>query len=234
MHIFNHMNFLSHFYFERKVNDSHRTLGAVLPDLLRNMDRDIHIFPEKNKKKYIYDKKLAQILKGWSRHIAIDKFFHNNIFFLEKTQELKAYLSPVVNNTPIRASFLSHITLELLLDRLLLKNNWLHENDFYQQLADVDKQSLQIFLELSGIEDPTYFIAYFNSFTADRYLGSYRNMAKLTYALDQICKRFWPSGLSDEKKAQLTEALTSYEEELAQNFKVIFNETTDYLEKNYP
>ncbi|WP_345232266.1 ACP phosphodiesterase [Olivibacter ginsenosidimutans] len=228
------MNFLSHFYFERKINDPQRTLGVVLPDLLRNMDREIRIFPEKNVKKYLEDDKVAQIFKGWTRHIATDKFFHNNIFFIEKTQQLKAYLSPVVINTPIRASFLSHIALELLLDRLLLKNSWLHEDDFYQQLADVDKLSLETFLRISGIANPSYFLAYFSSFIADRYLGSYRNMAQLSHALNQVCKKFWSSGLNDEKKLQLTAALTDYEEELAQNFKVIFNETADYLQKNYP
>lgn len=227
------MNFLSHFYFERKINDPQRTLGAVLPDLLRNMDKEIRIFPEKNASKYLKNKNIAQILKGWSRHVTTDKFFHNNIFFIEKTQQLKAFLAPVVINTPIRASFLSHIALELLLDRLLLKNSWLHEDDFYEQLAEVDRASLEMFLDLSGIPNPNYFLAYFNSFIVDRYLGSYRDMAKLTYALNQICKKFWPNGLDEEKKLQLTNALTNYEEELAQNFKVIFNEITDYLQKNY-
>lgn len=228
------MNFLSHFYFERKINDPHRTLGAVLPDLLRNMDREIRIFPEKEPSKYLHDAKMANILKGWSRHLATDSFFHNNLFFFDKTRQLKAYLTPVVINTPIRASFLSHIALELLLDRLLLNDSWLHENDFYQQLQDVDKQSLKDFLDLSGVENPNLFITYFNSFISDRYLGTYRNMAKITYALDQICKRYWPSGLSDEKKQQLTTALDSYEGDLAHNYKAIFNEISDYLNKELP
>jgi len=227
------MNFLSHFYFERKLNDPHRTLGAVLPDLLRNMDRDLRIFPEKEAERYMQDEKMAKILKGWTRHIATDNFFHNNVFFLDKTRQLKAHLTPVVIGTPIRTSFLSHIALELLLDRLLLNDSWLHENDFYQQLQDVDKQSLINFLKLSGIKEPDLFITYFNSFIADRYLGSYRNMAKIAYALDQICKRFWPQGLNDEKKLQLTAALNNYEGDLAHNYKSIFNEIADYLNKEY-
>ncbi|MEH6308181.1 hypothetical protein RYH73_21165 [Olivibacter sp. CPCC 100613] len=227
------MNFLSHFYFERKANDPYRTLGSVLPDLLRNMDRDIRIFPEKNVSLFIDDQHTSRILKGWCRHLATDQFFHNNVFFLEKTRQLKAYLSPVVINTPIRASFLSHIALELLLDRLLLKDSWLHENDFYGQLQDVDPQSLATFLKLAGLQDTARFLTYFAAFVSDRYLGTYREMAKVTYALDQICKRFWPQGLSQDKKLKLTDALNVYEAELAYNYKVIFNEIADYLGKYY-
>jgi len=228
------MNFLSHFYFERQINDPQRTLGAILPDLLRNMDRDIRIFPEKNASAYKKNKKVEEIFNGWVRHQTIDKFFHNNAFFLDKTQQLKPYLAPVVLHTPIRTSFLSHITLELLLDRLLLKNNWLHENDFYDQLLQVDQNSLIDFLEISGIDNTLSFITYFNSFTADRYLGTYRNMAKLTYALDQICKKFWSAGLNEEKKEQLTHALNDYEDELMHNYKVIFNETAAHLNHVFP
>jgi hypothetical protein len=227
------MNFLSHFYFERKVNDPHRALGSVLPDLLRKMDRDIRVFPEKNVALFIDDQRISRILKGWCRHLATDRFFHNNVFFLEKTRQLKAHLSPVVANTPIRASFLSHIALELLLDRLLLKDSWLHENDFYGQLQDVDRQSLSRFLELAGLQDTTLFLTFFNAFINDRYLGTYREMAKVTYALDQVCKKFWPQGLNEDKKLQLTDALNLYETELAYNYKVIFNEIADYLSKYY-
>ncbi|WP_134090586.1 hypothetical protein [Olivibacter sp. XZL3] len=227
------MNFLSHFYFERKVNDPYRAIGSVLPDLLRNMDRDIRIFPEKNVALFIDEPHTSQILKGWCRHLATDRFFHNNVFFLEKTQQLKAYLSPVVVNTPVRASFLSHIALELLLDRLLLKDNWLHENDFYEQLREVDGQSLSTFLTSAGIAEPTSFLTFFKAFISDRYLGTYREMAKVTYALDQVCKKMWPQGLSDDKKLQLTDALNRYEEDLAHNYKSIFNEVADYLRRYY-
>lgn len=225
------MNFLSHFYFERKANDAQRTLGSVLPDLLRNMDRDIRIFPEKEPAKYQQDEKVAKIYKGWTRHIETDRIFHNNVFFKDKTEQLRAHLTSVVSNTSVRGSFLSHIALELLLDRQLLKDNWLHEDDFYNQLNDVDKESLKLFLTIAGIEDPSKFIFFFNSFITDRYLGSYRNMTQVAYALDQICKRFWPQGLGEQKKIQLAEALNEYEIELTHNYKSIFNEISDHLSK---
>jgi len=226
------MNFLSHFYFERKINDSHRTLGAVLPDLLRNMDRDIRLFPEKNPDLFQTNPKTQKILAGWVRHLVTDKLFHNNLFFQEKTRQLKAYISPVLINTPIRPSFLSHIALELLLDRLLIQNNWLHEDDFYDQLREVDTESLALFLQIAGLPDPNPFIVYFNGFIKEKYLGSYRDMNQVTFALNQICKKFWPQGLNEEKKVQLALALSSYELELALNYKVIFNEIADYLNKN--
>jgi len=224
------MNFLSHFYFERQANNAEQTLGSILPDLLRNMDRDIHIFPEKEAWKYKYDEKVNSIYYGWCRHLEADRLFHNAIFFIEKTQQIKAYIIPVTLNTPIRPSFLSHITLELLLDRLLLKDSWLHENDFYNQLARVDQDSLVNFLSLSGVQDYAAFLVYFNGFITDRYLGSYRNMEQIAYALDQICKKFWPDGLGHKKKDQLVTALNEYERELAYNYKAIFNEIALHLE----
>ncbi|QNL49433.1 hypothetical protein H8S90_22330 [Olivibacter sp. SDN3] len=227
------MNFLSHFYFERKKNNPERTLGSILPDLLRNMDREIRIFPEKHAEIYVKDAKLLNIFRGWRRHIETDRVFHNNVFFIDKTRQLKAHLTPVVIDTPIRTSFLSHIALELLLDRLLLKDSWLHENDFYEQLGDVDEKKLVEFLNLSGVEDASSFVFFFKSFIADKYLGTYRNMEQVSYALDQVCKKFWKKGLGQEKKKLLTEALTEYEVELDHNYKSIFNEIAEHLNKNF-
>ena len=35
------MNFLSHFYFDRNTTDPHQVIGMVLPDLLKNANKEI-------------------------------------------------------------------------------------------------------------------------------------------------------------------------------------------------
>ncbi|WP_028298928.1 ACP phosphodiesterase [Olivibacter sitiensis] len=223
------MNFLSHFYFESKNSDPEHVLGAVLPDLLKITHKNTHIFPEKHSVLFQEPEPSRAILQGWIRHIEVDKLFHSSFFFKQKTHELKGYISPAIKNTAIRPFFLAHIALELLLDRLLMINNWVHERDFYLALKSCSRDHIDLFLVQAGIEDRTPFFLFFDNFLQESYLGSYRRMESVTYALNQICKRIWPDTLTKEEEILLTKALRTYEVDLKQNYKAIFNEIARQL-----
>lgn len=225
------MNFLSHYYFERNIRNPEQTLGAVLPDLIRMADKYVHIFPTKENLTFDDDPKAQSILRGWIRHIETDKSFHNNAFFAEKTRDIKPYIYPAIQGTPIKPFFFSHISLELLLDRQLLKDNWVHEGDFYQQLDDADKNALIRFLQANKLaEQPIWKILNaIEDFIKQRYLASYKNMPELSRALINICSSIWPDMMSEERKEELTHALNDYEDTLAHNYKAIFEEITGRL-----
>jgi hypothetical protein len=187
----NKMNFLSHFYFERHHPYPERVLGVLLPDLLKNANKDLNIHPSRLAVDTFIHPQVAPIYEGWLRHIHTDRVFHNLPFFFEHTHALKLALQPLLVSTPIRPSFLSHIGLELLLDHLLIIDRLVDVEDFYDALEKVDPAAIRRFLQLSGVDDPQFFFHYFQGFMRHRYVASYVDLDQVVYALIQICKRVW-------------------------------------------
>ncbi len=223
------MNFLSHYYFERYSHNPELVLGSVLPDLIRNADRNIIILPQKYEDRFANNPKLQSIFLGWMRHIETDRYFHNSPFFYQHTHDLKVLLTPTVEGTAIRPSFLSHIALELLLDHLLLDNNWVHESDFYAYLAASDRDMTDRFLELCEIQDTSFFNSYFNDFMQAQYVGSYRKFDQITFAILNICLRLWDDRLSIDQKGNMTAVITDYASQLQSDFHSIFDEIRIHL-----
>ncbi|MGK6351872.1 hypothetical protein [Parapedobacter sp. DT-150] len=218
------MNFLSHYYFERYSHNPEQVLGSVLPDLIRSADRDIHVLPQKHEDQLITNPKLQSIYHGWMRHMEIDRYFHNSPFFYTHTHELKLVLAPAVEGTAIRPSFLSHIALELLLDHLLLHNDWVHESDFYAYLGAADRGMTDRFLKLCEVPDTHFFFVHFDGFMQARYLSDYWEFDKITLAMEHICRRLWEVRLSDDQRHQITRAIGDYAARLDGNFHPVFDE----------
>lgn len=223
------MNFLSHFYFERYSHDPELVLGSVLPDLIKNADRNANVSPQKYQDRFANNPKLQSIFNGWMRHLETDRHFHNSAFFYAHTHELKRLLAPAVEGSEIRPSFLSHIALELLLDHLLLVNNWVHETDFYEYLATADRNAVDKFLRLCEMGNTEFFFAYFNSFMRAQYIGSYRVFDQITYAMINICRRLWSVSLRDTQKMQITSVISQYADVLKGDFHLIFDEIRHQL-----
>lgn len=223
------MNFLSHYYFERYSHNPELVLGSVLPDLVKNASKNIHVLAHKYEDRFGNNPKLNSIYQGWVRHMETDRLFHNSTFFYEKTHELKIVLTPTVEGTAIRPSFLSHIALELLLDHLLLTNELVHERDFYAHLASADRDAITKFFHLCEVADTAFFLKYFNRFIQAQYVGGYRKFDQMTVAIINICRRLWVESPTQEQQHQLTVSLADYAVRLSADFKGIFEEIGEQL-----
>ena len=218
------MNFLSHFYFDRLNTDANVVMGVVLPDLIKNASKEANLYPQKNEFLFLGNSDEEGLLAGWKRHLAVDLFFHSSDFFLQKTTELKQLIIPVVENTPVRPSFLAHIGLELLLDHLLIEHNLIQVNHFYDKLAAVKKESLSDFLEHCKLKNPEIFFKFLEQFISSKYLLSYQKLENISYALNRICMRLWPETLYEKQINQLTFQLAFFKEVLEKDFMDIFEE----------
>lgn len=223
------MNFLSHYYFERYSRNPDLVLGCVLPDLIKNADRNVNVLPQKHEDRFGNNPKLQSIYRGWIRHVETDRYFHNSPFFYNHTHQLKVLLAPTVEGTLIRPSFLSHIALELLLDHLLLHNNWVHESGFYECLAAADRETTDRFLKLCDVPDTAFFFTYFNGFMRAQYIQSYRQFDQITLAIINICRRLWEVQLSSQQKERLTDVIAQYASVLDGNFQPIFDDIQAHL-----
>jgi hypothetical protein len=218
------MNFLSHFYFDRDTNDSNLVVGIVLPDLVKNVNKAWNLHPEKKPELFQATDSLQSIYAGWKRHLKVDQYFHSSTFFAEHTHRIKGAILPVLINSTVRPSFLAHITLELLLDSLLITDNVLDAHDFYNHLKSADRDSLDDFLVKNHIGETSKFFKFFDEFNKVSYLHSYNEAKSLVYALNKICMRLWPDPLNENQKQDLHQVLIDYKEYLRSDYIQIFED----------
>ncbi|MXV13835.1 hypothetical protein [Hufsiella ginkgonis] len=216
------MNFLSHYYFDRHATDPNLVLGTILPDLVKNADKTWHLHPARYAKQLVNNAASTSLLYGWNRHLEIDKHFHSSAFFSNHTAEIRTKISPVLDNSPVRPSFLAHISLELMLDSLLITGKLVDPDAFYVHLRQVDHNGLDRFLAINGITERGIFFRFLQEFIQAKYLHSYQDPSNIIYALNRICQRLWIDPLSETQKLQLTAVLTDYLDKLGENFMEIF------------
>lgn len=218
-----HMNFLSHFYFDRLTNNPDLVLGTVLPDLVKNARKDWNLHPEKKEHLFTGEPELS-ILTGWKRHLAVDRYFHNSEFFFYHTSAIRTLIAPVLEHSAVRPSFLAHIALELMLDSILLTEEVVRAEDLYKNLHTCDKIALNHFLLLNNLNDKTHFFRFFEQFIDSGYLNSYREANNIMYALNRICMRVWPDPINETQLLQLSAILIGYREDLKTCFWEIFED----------
>jgi acyl carrier protein phosphodiesterase len=218
------MNFLSHFYFDRYSANPELVLGCVMPDLLKTANKTWNIHPEKKPHLFKESERMQSLFEGWKRHLEVDRYFHNCDFFIEHTRAIRQIVAPVLINSEIRPSFFAHISLELMLDSLLLNLEEVDAFEFYDQLANVERTAVKDFLELNLISDTRRFFRFFDQFLEENYLHSYSETENLIYSLNKVCLRLWPQPLSSEEKFKLNVVLLDYQEHLENSYKGIFED----------
>ncbi|MET3114781.1 acyl carrier protein phosphodiesterase [Pedobacter sp. CG_S7] len=218
------MNFLSHYYFDQQETDSHLVIGIVLPDFIKNAHKDWNLNPQKEEHLFLDFPREAAILKGWKRHLEVDRLFHGSDFFTSQTAELKQLMMPAMQTGPVKPFFLAHIGLELILDHLLTTKNQVNINQFYIQLNEANSDSLQSFLMKAGVNDMDLFMKFLDGFISSRYLLSYQKIENITYALNRICMRLWHEPFTLEQLEQLTESLIIYRDTITPDYMNIYKE----------
>jgi hypothetical protein len=220
------MNFLSHYYFDRNTTNCYHVLGTVMPDLLKNADKTVILHPEKL---HHQNKHINSIIKGWNKHLDVDRYFHSSGFFVTHSHQLKKLLAPVIESSPVKPFFLGHIGVELILDNLLLTTGKITVDDFYDHLKGCDNALIEEFLNFAGLKDTTRFFRFFEGFKNDGYLHTYAETQQIAYALQRICMRVWPNPFTPEHETSMNEVLTAYRQLLLPDFMSIFNEIESKL-----
>jgi len=220
------MNFLSHYYFDRDTTDCYFILGTVLPDLLKNADKSLVLHPEK----LVHaNPHVNSIINGWNKHLLVDRYFHTSEFFLTHSHTLKNMLTPAIEGSPVKPFFLGHISIELILDNLLLTTGEVSVDDFYDHLEGCDDSVINEFLVFAGMQHPDVFFKFYKEFKRSRYLTTYENIVQVTYALKRICMRVWRDPFNPQHEAAMSQLLVNYRHNLLGDFMTIYDEIGNKL-----
>lgn len=220
------MNFLSHFYFDRYSTNCYHILGTVMPDLLKNADKNALIHPEKLSHP---QPQIQSMIEGWKKHLEVDRYFHNADFFIFHSHQLKRQLFPALEGSPVKPFFLGHIAIELILDNLLLTEGTVTADDFYAHLNGCTDEIITEFLRFSGMQHTGRFISFYDEFKRSRYLYTYDQISQIAYALKRICMRIWNNPFTPHQEQQLNTILASYRLHLKQEFMHIYDEISEKL-----
>lgn len=224
------MNFLSHYYFERYALDPHQVLGGLLPDLLKNVDKNYAVQIHRYEEQLEFHPQALAITTGWKRHLEVDKEFHSASFFYEHTHCLRKEIEYIVQDLPIRPSFLAHIALELLLDHLLIEHDILSVSRLYENLGNIDRGLVKNYLKVFGKIDEERFFIFYDRFVSSKYIFDYAKIENIPHALYNICKRIWAFDITPYHLEELALKLEDYKNKNLKNYLDIYSDIHQKLD----
>ncbi|MBC8343875.1 MAG: hypothetical protein ISR55_11320 [Bacteroidetes bacterium] len=197
------MNFISHYYLDGEDGNPYYNFGLILPDLMSIQKRGWKVTDSDHLSSISeYD---IQILKGVLQHYELDALFHQSNFFTKHTKYIKSLFKVTqIETERNRKHFLSHILLELVIDRVIIKNEEHILDLFYKDLDQVDIIKIG---ELFHREDPELiksFCNFFDKFRSKRYLYKYTSNEAIIFVLNKVLERV---GLPIFNEVQILEKL---------------------------
>jgi len=172
-------------------------LGLIFPDFLKT-------FTGQRFKPLNHLNDNNHLNNGAKQHLVRDAHFHNHSFFHDSCK----IISQIINNSEAKSIpktfFLSHIILEIALDRVLMEKDISNLDNFYKELENVDKQEINIFFKENKLKNYDLFIQKLENFTLSRWMYKYLEDKNLPFSLNRVYFRI---GYNQEWNKEQNEAL---------------------------
>ncbi len=216
------MNFLSHHYIIHKDARPYYSLGNILPDLTRIVHKDFRISTEIHLN--TRDNKIQEIVDGAKFHHYADSVFHNSSFFKQNdTFILKRLKSLNLESIDKYLYFLSHIMLEIILDRILVKRDPHVCDHFYESLKQVKYTVIGTFFDQIGKgEYSEKFQQFFEHFKAEQYLREYVHNESVIFALNKVYQRIIDIEFTAEDKKKINDIIPEIEAHIEPHYPKMF------------
>jgi hypothetical protein len=213
------VNYFSHFWVDYQEQDYYYNTGLIIPDFARKHVKSFLKSPKLERST------LQSLHNGCMAHYFADKKFHNSTFFkqlLELSNQLMTQAP--FSERVLRKWFLAHILVELMLDRLLVKEHVTQLDDFYDSLNNVAEVDIFDYLTLFGAKDVDLFLEYFNHFRSVKYIYYYTDNIKFVYSLNKIMVRAGVGELTEADQNVLLKVVLKLENELSRNTANLFKQ----------
>jgi hypothetical protein len=226
------MNFISHFYLDRELNNSWFFAGVSTPDLVSVFDRTVRLkentlpLPMENEA----SPEELSFYQGVLRHFEVDKIFHTSPFFYTETKEINRRLHAVFPDGEMkRGFFVSHVLFELLLDKLLIQQDPTLLPDFYRHLTTYPLQEYVKLTEwVTGVPMPSY-EGFLGKFIEKQYLYRYTDWQHVIYILKRIVLGVGIKEVAYLHDPRFLSVMEAYEEELKERHLAAFTRLNEQL-----
>ncbi len=198
------MNFLSHFYHELPVNNPYFVAGVILPDILSNYSYRNGEVVKLHVNKLIAPDSNAQaaLQRGIKKHYEVDAFFHESTFFQNNTSSITKVLSGLdFACFEKRMYAVSHVLLEIMLDRKILLEDIGSCDIFYAMLEDVNPDEIEILIRNNtSASDASSVATHFKAFRESKFVYDYTNDVRLEQIMNSISKRLGNKPFNENDK----------------------------------
>ena len=213
------MNYLSHYYFDRDEDNKYFNIGLILPDLARSHIAKLRINPYKNIT--FTTKEIASMNDGCNKHFASDRKFHNWMSFVELTNKATDMIRESGDKDINRDYFITHIMVEILLDKILLDQNPTLADDFYAMIDSVVMDWILKFMRYAGLQDDELWKGQHKRFMKAAFLKSYTSVENVVAAVEGVCANLGMIELNDDQRNLLIEICEAIEPELARSIDAL-------------
>jgi len=216
------VNYLSHYYFDRDEDNKYFNIGLILPDLARSHIAKLRINPYKNIT--FTTKEIASMNDGCNKHFASDRKFHNWMTFVDLTNKATDMIRESGDKDINRDYFITHIMVEILLDKILLDQNPTLADDFYAMIDSVEMDWILKFMRYAGLQDDELWKGQHKRFMKAAFLKSYTSVENVVAAVEGVCANLGMIELNDDQRNLLIEICEAIEPELARSIDALENQ----------
>lgn len=212
------MNFIAHYYFDRKDNNDYYNFGLILPDLMSAFKRGWKI------KEHYLERKLSArnilIISGVLQHYKRDANFHGSEYFFKYTEILKNIIIKEKVPYPFPGKhFISHILLELTLDKVIIQNNSDILIDFYENINKIDEEILKSLFEDTTVQFREGFLEFYDKFKTNKFAYKYVDKEIIVDVLNRILTKVsLPTFSEKDQIKSISNCISIFELILLENF----------------
>ncbi len=213
------VNYLSHYYFDQDEENKYYNIGLILPDLARHYIPKLRINPYKNIT--FTTKEISSMNDGTNKHFASDRKFHNWMVFVDLTNKATDMIRESGDKDINRDYFITHIMVEVLLDKILLDKNPNLANDFYAMVDSVEQEWILKFMRYAGLQDDELWKGQHKRFMKAGWLKNYTTLENVVGAVEQVCRSLDMIELSDDQRQLLIDICETIEPQLARSIDAL-------------
>ncbi|MFN8310566.1 MAG: hypothetical protein U0T73_11430 [Chitinophagales bacterium] len=209
------MHFLSHYFIDRSTASPYFVAGALMPDLVSGFTRYYNQKIIHTDTKH-FSRPVREIHLGVLRHFEADKLFHQKLVFLEMVHLLRdEMLRQQLNRSTFRISFLAHIGIEAVLDKVLMAAHPHLLDQYYAHLQQVEDNAPERFLdELADGSAKSEFFHRFRLFREMRFLYRMKTMNGLAEGLCRTYEKVTGVKIAGVDREKLVLSLNNIEEKV--------------------
>lgn len=216
------VNFISHFYLERSCKaNPYIVVGLALPDLWHTQLNLYAPRHEPNESTALHQFKI-----GLQKHFIADKIFHNSDYFISMSEWANQEIRKTNTSTQLkRKFFLVHISIELVLDRVLMRIYPDLVEEFYTYFEKVNPEEVQTFMENIYYYNFDGLSERISQFTTQKRLYEYLDDEKLLSLLDWMMQGIAhnaPFSRTDRQKVH--QFIMVLEQRIERNYRSLFEE----------
>ena len=158
---------------------------------------------------------------GTNKHFASDRKFHNWMVFVDLTNRATDMIRESGDKEINRDYFITHIMVEVLLDKILLDQNPTLADDFYKMIDSVEQDWILKFMRYAGLQDDELWKGQHRRFMKARYFESYTSIENVVNAVEGVCRSLDMIELTDDQRQLLIDICETIEPELTRSIDAL-------------